>query len=170
MVALSRMTELKRPEVIAEVSLHGGRDKGRIVREADTDGSIVTRTRNDTQREIDRLFHVERIDGNQHLAGTTLRDVWEAAGIGPGNLRAASLEQRIQGRHLASDYVAWDEYVLAMKQLGRDHKRIVTDVVLYDENLDAWGRKWRCLPDPMLQRALDRLAKHYEKLVRENRR
>lgn len=164
------VTDQKKP-VIEEL---GDAARGRLVTElepADHDGKakIVTHWRNDTQREIDRLYKAGRLgkrgeDAHErYMAGSTIRDVWEAAGIGPGRLVATSLEQRVMGRHLASDYVAWDEYVIAIKQLGRDQKRVIQDVVLHDMPLDDWGRKWRCYPDSFLHGALDRLVIYYGK-------
>ena len=155
----------KKPEIVAEASLHGGH-RGRIVREADIDGSIVVRIRVDTQREIDRLFRAGRVNGDQHLAGTTLRDQWESAGVAVGKLSAVNPEIYSQGRSVIGDYVAWEAYNNAIKQLGRDQRRCVSDVVLHDMNLNEWGRKWRCFPDSFLTAALDRLGRHYGTVFR----
>lgn len=151
------VTDQKKP-VIEEL---GDAARGRLVREADPDGRLAVHWRNDTQREIDRLYKAGRISADQHLAGSTIRDVWEAAGIGPSKLVAVNLLERGVGKTGIYDYVAWEEYSIAMRQVGRDQKRVIQDVVLHDMNLDDWGRKWRCFPDSFLHGALDRLCRYY---------
>ena len=45
-----------------------------------------------------------------------------------------------------------------MRQMGRDGRRILFDVVISDAAPDAWGRRYRCDGILMLQGQLDRLA------------
>lgn len=162
------VTDQKKPAVesLGNVSLYDGRAQGRLVREADPDGNTTVHMRNDTQREIDRLYHKGQISFDQHTAGTIIRDQWDAAGLGPSRVSAVNLDMLSTGRPGISDYVAWESYSMAMKQIHRTHRQIISDVVIHDMDLQAWGRRWRCAGLETLKSALDQLAKHYERVGR----
>ena len=150
-----------------QIPLYGGRVIGRVVTELeppDGDGvaQIVTHVRNDTQREAERLFSLNRITHDQLIAANMLRDDYE---VGHKRIKAASWVPPVDGSY-GMDIMrsaASEEYRLAMNQLSRDHRRIVQDVIRDDMRLEVWARRWRCHGEGLLQAALDGLATHYEK-------
>jgi hypothetical protein len=153
-----------------QIPLYGGRVVGRVVTELeppDGDGvaQIVTHVRNDTQREAERLFSLNRISHDQLIAANMLRDDYE---VGHKRIKAASWVPPVDGSYDAvldfgMQAGAAEEYRLAMNQLSRDHRRIVQDVIRDDMRLEVWARRWRCHGEGLLQAALDGLARHYER-------
>lgn len=161
------MTDQTKPKIesLGEIELYGGRFRGRLVREAGPDGTgVEIHARNDTQREAERLFSLGRINHDQLTAANMIRDDNE---IGRKQLKAASWTSAVDNSFASADPIiraaAYEEYRLAMNQLGRDQRRIVEDVVINDMRLEDWARRWRCHGDGLLTTALDRLAKHYER-------
>lgn len=160
-MAAALMNEIKIP-------LYGGRVIGRVVTELeppDGDGvaQIVTHVRNDTQREAERLFSLNRITHDQLIAANMLRDDYE---VGHKRIKAASWVPPVDGSYGMDQLMrsaASEEYRLAMNQLSRDHRRIVQDVIRDDMRLEVWARRWRCHGEGLLQAALDTLATHYER-------
>ena len=148
-------------------AVNGGRDQARWVEDSDPDGSRVVHLRVDTQRQIDRLSAAGRINPEQHMAGTTLRNDWEFAGWAMGHLKASKLE--IVGHSVTEELAsmgAYEEYKLAMAQVARDDRSLLQNVVIFDHDLDAWARKWRCDGNSFLRRCLDKLTWHYERVRR----
>jgi hypothetical protein len=151
-----------------QIPLYGGRVLGRVVTELEpSDGEhpaqIVTHVRNDTQREAERLFSLQRISHDQLIAANMVRDDYE---VGHRRIKAASWVPPVDGSY-GTDHLmrgaAQEEYRLAMNQLSRDHRRIVQDVIRDDMRLEVWAKRWRCHGEGLLQAALDQLAVHYEK-------
>jgi hypothetical protein len=148
-----------KPQLLGSETLNNGRDRADIVRAAGPDGTVAVYAINRTQRMADRLHDRGLIDGRQYSAATQLRDLWEQADLGVADLSAGSL-QRISGgeREWVGDEAAFRRYTLAMRQMGRDGRLILFDVVVTDHAPDAWGRKYRCDGTLMLRGQLDRLA------------
>src|SRR3990167_741791 len=133
--------------------------------DADGRAQIISHWRNDTQREAERLYSLDRITHDQLRAANLIRDDWHNSGA-LRQLKAGSWSAAVDNS-IASDSIirsaAYEEYRLAMNQLSRDQRRVIEDVVIRDVNLDLWARRWRCLGDGLLTTALDRLAVHYER-------
>jgi hypothetical protein len=147
-------------QIIRSEQINRGTDRADIVRGSGPDGTVAVFAINRTQRMADRLYDQRRINPRQYDAATQLRDLWERAGICVANLSAADLH-RISGgeQEWIADDAAFHRYMLAMKQMGRDGRRILFDVVIGDVHPDAWGRRFRCQGLLMLQGQLDRLAR-----------
>jgi len=149
-----------KPQVIRSEIVNNGRDRADVVRAAGPDGTVAVFAINRTQRMVDRLFDRGAIDGRQYGAATRLRDLWERARLVTADLGAHDL-YRISGgeREWVGDEAAFRRYMLAMRQMGRDGRRILSDVVIGDMAPEAWGRRYRCDGLLMLRGQLDRLAK-----------
>ena len=148
-----------KPQLLGSEAVNNGHDRADIVRAAGPDGNVAVFAISRTQRMADRLHDGGLIDGRQYAAATQLRDLWEQAGLGVADLSAAKLE-RVSGgeREWVGDEAAFHRYTLAMRQIGRDGRRILFDVVISDAAPDAWGGRYRCDGILMLQGQLDRLA------------
>ena len=148
-----------KPQLLGSEIINSGRDRADVVRGAGPDGTVAVYAINRTQRMADRLHDKGLIDGRQYSAATQLRDLWEQAGLGVADLSAGSL-QRISGgeREWVGDEAAFHRYTLAMRQMGRDGRRILFDVVVADSAPDVWGRRYRCDGILMLRGQLERLA------------
>ncbi|MDE2020833.1 MAG: hypothetical protein KGJ13_10900, partial [Patescibacteria group bacterium] len=64
-------------EILAHVVINYGHDSARIVREADPDGKPTEHLIVGTSRQIDMLLDKGIVNNDQHLAGSTLRDLFE---------------------------------------------------------------------------------------------
>lgn len=149
-----------KPQLIRSEPIHGGRDRADVVRAAGPDGTVAVFAINRTQRMADRLFDRGLIDARQYDAASQLRDLWERAGLCVADLSAADLHRVSGGDHdWIADDAAFRRYTLAMRQMGRDGRRILFDVVVSDMAPELWGRRFRCDGLLMLQGQLDRLAK-----------
>jgi hypothetical protein len=149
-----------KPQVLGSEIINNGHDRADIVRGAGPDGNVAVFAINRTQRMADRLLDKGVLDGRQHAAATQLRDLWEQAGLSVADLSAGSL-QRIAGgsEEWVGDEDAFRRYTLAMRQMGRDGRRILFDVVISEMTPEAWGRRYRCDGVVMLRGQLERLAR-----------
>jgi hypothetical protein len=146
-------------QLLGSELINNGHDRADIVRAAGPDGTVAVFAINRTQRMADRLHDKGLLDGRQYQAATQLRDLWERAGLEVADLSAGKL-QRISGgeSEWVGDEAAFHRYTLAMRQMGRDGRRILFDVVISDTAPDGWGRRYRCDGILMLQGQLERLA------------
>lgn len=149
-----------KPQLLGSEVINNGHDRADIIRAAGPDGNVAVFAINRTQRMGDRLLDRGLIDGRQHAAATQLRDLWEQAGLKVADMSAMSM-QRVNGgtEDWVGDEDAFRRYTLAMRQMGRDGRRILFDVVISDMAPDAWGRRYRCDGVLMLQGQLERLAR-----------
>jgi hypothetical protein len=149
-----------KPQILGSEIINNGHDRADIVRGAGPDGTVAVFAINRTQRMADRLLDKGLLDGRQHAAATQLRDLWEQAGLSIADLSAASFHRIAGGeQEWVGDENAFRRYTLAMRQMGRDGRRILFDVVISDMTPEAWGRRYRCDGAVMLQGQLERLAK-----------
>jgi hypothetical protein len=146
-------------QVLRSEAINNGHDRADVVRGAGPDGTVAVFAMNRTQRMVDRLFDRGMIDGRQYSAANQLRDLWEQAGLCMADLSAGSLDRVSGSTHeWVGDDTAFRRYTLAMRQMGRDGRKILFDVVISDMAPDVWGRRYRCDGVLMLQGQLGRLA------------
>jgi hypothetical protein len=149
-----------KPQLLGSGVINNGHDRADIVRAAGPDGNVAVFAISRTQRMADRLLDSGLIDGRQHAAATQLRDLWEQAGLKVADMSAASLHGiKGGGDDWVGDEDAFRRYTQAMRQMGRDGRRILFDVVVSDMAPDAWGRRYRCDGVLMLCGQLERLAR-----------
>jgi hypothetical protein len=144
-------------------SVQNGHGVARLVSEADPDGSPAMHQKMESQRQIDSLHHLGKIDFDQHHAGTILRDSYENGRVFIDSLKASGSGEPVSGGEppWLRDEEAWNDYQCAMQQLGRDFRQVVRAVVIEDRSPEEFSRKWRCNGVALLGSGLDRLVTHY---------
>lgn len=120
-----------------------------------------------------RLVSRAVITGDQFNAGTQFYGDWYTSGlaasgvIDPGRVIVDGGDpMRESDRKLA----AMTRYKRAVQAIGLIHSTVLTDLLLLEQNLEAWGRRWRgyknrkqaiqCAQDALVF-ALDALVNHY---------
>lgn len=139
-----------------------------MVQEKDPDKRIVAHEYNRRQRVVDALFDDGRISGEQYACATDLRDAWERSGLMERGGAFDTTKPKVDGGGAAPEGngEAMYLYETCMGFLSRDERNCVRCIVLFDEPVEAYGRRLRCEGLAFLTRCLDMLAPHVARFSR----
>ncbi len=136
---------------------------GRETDDADPDGGQAHHFINEGGTVISRYNWAGGMTEREHDDARRLRDNWErgrlCADAQAGGKPRANQHQE---RSVSADR-AWKRHKHCFKQIGRDHKPVLEDILLHDEPPASYGRRTRCHGPTALGRALAALATYFER-------
>lgn len=105
---------------------------------------------------LERLASRNVITGDQYHAGTRFYGDWYYSGLAASGVIDPARETVDGGLIMhESDrkLAAMTAYKRAVMAIGRVHSTVIADLVLREQNVEAWGRKWFGQKAPKLARA-----------------